>query len=107
MSSNLLPTSEEEWQAKARLAKFCVERLARLCGVSQRSLERTLKRKWTRCPREWLHDLRMADAQALLLEGCSVKETADAVGYRDPSHFSKVYRRHYAMLPACSKRKPV
>jgi AraC-like DNA-binding protein len=38
-------------------------------------------------------------AETLVLERKSVKETALALGYQDPHHFSRVFKAHFGLSP--------
>ena len=49
---------------------------------------------------DYLRCLRMDRAKQLLLAGeLSVAQVADAVGFADPYHFSRVFRQHEGMPP--------
>ena len=48
----------------------------------------------------------MMEARLSLLEGCSVKETAAAIGYRTSSHFSKTYKKHFGISPSSARCNP-
>src|SRR5688572_19930729 len=51
-------------------------------------------------PRRYLHVLRMKRARHLLEQtSLPVKDVMPLVGYRDPSHFSKDFRRRYGVGP--------
>jgi len=76
----LTRVTDQQWRAMAHAAHFNVQELAKLCGLPLRTLERSLKRKWNRCPQQWLHELRMMEARRLLLEGFSITENADSIG---------------------------
>lgn len=48
---------------------------------------------------EYLTEIRMKKAAALLLEGRTVKETASLTGFSDHNYFSRVFRQHYGISP--------
>lgn len=53
-------------------------------------------------PMEYLRGLRMEQAKRLLFESDqTVGEVAAAVGFDDPYHFSRVFRKHEGMSPTC------
>ncbi len=41
----------------------------------------------------------MEEGGTMLRKGWSVTETSLAVGYANPSHFAKLFRRHYGIAP--------
>lgn len=54
---------------------------------------------WT--PRSWLYEQRLLRARTLLLHSDSgVCDIGARVGFRDPSHFSRAFRRRYGASPA-------
>ena len=74
--------------------------VAAACGVSTAHLCRLFQRYAGISPHRLLVQLRMARAAALLLDGQRlVKEIAPLVGYEDPYHFSKVFKRVYGLSP--------
>ncbi len=80
---------------------FGVERLAELVGLSRRQLGRRLKDALGTSPSAFIRELRLARAAQLLeQEAGTVAEVAYAVGYRDPEHFSKQFRKAYDATPS-------
>jgi AraC-like DNA-binding protein len=52
-------------------------------------------------PGAFLREMRLARAAQLLeQESGTVSEVAYAVGYRDPEHFSKQFRKAYGVVPS-------
>jgi AraC-like DNA-binding protein len=89
----------ENWPARAAGASYCVYRLAEQCRVSTRTLDRFFEEKFGLPPWDWLHEERMKRARELLVDGSTVKETAVILGYRDPSHFSRDFKKHHGYPP--------
>ena len=80
---------------------FGVERLAEAVGLSRRQLGRRLKDALDTPPGAFIRALRLARAAQLLeQEAGTVAEVAYAVGYRDPEHFSKQFRKAYGATPS-------
>ena len=80
---------------------FGVERLAEAVGLSRRQLTRRLKDALGTAPGAFLRELRLARAAQLLGQGAgTVAEVAYAVGYRDPEHFSKQFRKAFGVTPS-------
>jgi AraC-like DNA-binding protein len=80
--------------------------LAEAYGVSVRVLERLFLRAFGDPPRRVLKRLRMQRAPELLGSGRNVKETAALLGYEDPSHFSREFKKHYGLAPTRSTNPP-
>ena len=49
--------------------------------------------------KEYIIKTRMEHAQILLKQGYSVNKTSLAVGYKDPTNFSKAYKKHFGESP--------
>ena len=76
--------------------------LATLCaevGVSVRTLQRVFRRDMGTDFESWRRQLRLTKAVELLLAGCSVKQAAFALGYRQCSTFVKMFRRTFGTTP--------
>jgi AraC-like DNA-binding protein len=58
-------------------------------------------------PRRWLNGLRMQRAIELLRDGSNIGETAFCLGYEDPSHFSREFKKHYGFAPSENANPPV
>jgi AraC-like DNA-binding protein len=70
------------------------------CAVSQAHLCRLFRRFGAESPYHLLVRLKMARAAALLLERrLLVKDVGQRVGYDDPYHFSKAFKRVYGLAP--------
>jgi AraC-like DNA-binding protein len=70
------------------------------CGTSAAHMCRLFQRYAGISPYQLLVRLRMARAAALLLDGERlVKQVGPLVGYEDPYHFSKAFKRVYGLSP--------
>ena len=76
------------------------EELAKLIAVSVRTLDRYFQKERGMSSYEWLGALRLLRAQELLREGAAVKEAAYETGFKQVSHFSRVYRKRFGQLPS-------
>jgi len=76
--------------------------VARALASSPRQLQRVYAQFGERTFREDLLARRMAAAAQLLVEQRSipVRDVARLVGYRQPMHFAKAFRRRYGLSPA-------
>ncbi len=93
-----------QWLALAENAKWTVGKLARLRGVSVRTLERHFIENKGLKPKQWLTQQRQQRAVELLRSGYSVKETAQQVEYASPGTFSREFTKHWGFSPICAKK---
>lgn len=90
----------DSWEELAEQASWSVMRFARVCAVSVRTLERYFLEHKGKCPKVWLNEKRQRKAVQLLHKGYSVKETANRLGYRWESTFSREFKKHWGFSPA-------
>lgn len=106
----------EEWSAGQQTALHVLHtlapscgydgrKLARMCNVSQRHLQRVFSARFARTPQAWLNERRLHTAWQMLQTAGSVKEVAYSLGFRRPSQFSRDFRRLFGLTPsqACSR----
>jgi len=89
----------EDWDERAREARFCLKELARQQEVPVRTLRRFLWERLGSCPREWLRELRMECAADLLARGKPVNEVAALLSYGSASQFSRAFKAHHGFAP--------
>ena len=78
-----------------------VSDLANHAGMSPSSFHTHFKSVTGTTPLQYQKDLRLIEARALLVERRqSVSETAYAVGYESPTHFSRDYSKKYGVAPS-------
>lgn len=78
-----------------------VPELARAAGMSPTSFHQHFKAVTGTTPLQYLKDLRLIAARALLAErGQGVSAAAYAVGYESPTHFSRDFRRKFGRPPS-------
>jgi AraC-like DNA-binding protein/mannose-6-phosphate isomerase-like protein (cupin superfamily) len=68
-------------------------------GASPRTIERIFRRELGVSFESWRRQFRLVKAIELLASGCSVKEVAFELGYRQPSAFVEVFRRTFSATP--------
>jgi len=76
------------------MAILCVK-----AGVGVRTLERTFRSEVGTNFETWRRQVRLMKAVELLVSGCSIKEVAYKVGYRQPSAFGEMFRRTFGTTP--------
>ncbi len=78
-----------------------VELLSFRLGVHRSTLTRLVTRQCGMAPQEYLTAFRLQIAMRMLHESTvSVKEIAEATGFRDQNYFGKVFRRHLGKSPS-------
>ena len=77
-----------------------VEDLARLCNISPVYLRRLFQQHFDTSPSRYIKILRLEKARELMLSGIySAAEVCFLSGFRDESHFSREFKRHYGQPP--------
>ncbi len=78
-----------------------LEAVAKGCGVEAAYLCRLFARYHDESPYQFLTRLRMEHASRLLLEDeASVRSVSEAMGYKDPFHFSRVFKSVHRVPPS-------
>lgn len=90
----------ENWEELAKRANWSVTRLAQLSGVSRKTLLKYFTTEKGMHPKKWLADRRQSIGLHLLRNGYSVKEVATAVGYKNPSSFSREFKNQRGVYPS-------
>ena len=88
------------WIALAFKSEFQAGRLATLCGVSMRTLQRRFASSASSTITEWLQRVRLREAYARLKRGMRVKEVAYDLGYTQLSNFSRDFKKEYGITPS-------
>ena len=75
-----------------------------LCGVSDTYFRKIFIAQFGTCPRSYITNKRLLQANALLNTGdySRISDVALAVGYEDPLYFSKVFHDKYGLSPSQS-----
>ena len=82
------------WTEIARQANYRPQRMATLCGVSFRTVQRHFRKHYSSTFTSWLEKHRMSEAHRRILEGDSVKEVCFDLGYQHPTQ-----------LPLCARQE--
>lgn len=101
-----LNTAEADKLARARdLMQAQLDRaltipyLSVTVGLNECRFKQGFRELYGTTPHQFLLDLRMQRARALLQSGCQVAQTAYAVGYRHPASFSAAFSRYFGQAP--------
>jgi|ERR1019366_3379511 transcriptional regulator GlxA family with amidase domain len=90
----------QNWPELARQANYSASALAKILGISVRTLHRYLLKQMGKSTKTWLAELRQHNAHELLYDGFSVKEAAACLGYKQPNNFSRKYKSQTGICPS-------
>lgn len=109
ISTDATVASSQAWQTYFRcrqhieqnyLKLSSVHDAARQCFINQAYMTRLFKRFANESPLQLLNRLKMTEAAELLCNhDMLVKEVAEAIGYADAGHFSRVFKGVYGIPP--------
>lgn len=91
----------ERWMQVHLTEDFEIEALAGEFGFSPASFRRHWKRHFSQSPRRHLIELRLQEAERLLLAmpGATIAEVAYQCGFSDQRYFATLFRRHSGLSP--------
>jgi AraC-like DNA-binding protein len=95
-----LLTANLDWIKLARTARFQRREFAKLCSVSPGRLSTFFVEHFKRPPQDWLDELRMWDGFQALCEGVPLKTVAFNLGFKQPSHFSRMFTQYHGICPS-------
>jgi|GEM_PF-1282967 len=88
-----------DWERLAREAEFKSSKMASLCLISERQLQRLFKKKIKRTPSEWLRQLQCRLARDLICKGYSNKAAAAELKFASTAHFCRVFKNCFGASP--------
>jgi AraC-like DNA-binding protein len=94
-----LPPSQVIQMSLANQSNYQPLKMARLCQISLRHLERTLKVESGCTPREWLKTQRLNNALLMLRKAQSVKQVAYALAYPQIPQFCREFKIRFGITP--------
>lgn len=74
--------------------------IARRAAMSPSALHQHFKKLTALSPMQYVQQLRLHEARALLLSGLGVAEAGSVVGYNSPSQFSREFKRLFGVPPS-------
>ena len=79
-----------------------IERLARLCCISDTYFRKLFVSRFHVTPQEYVISKRISHAKAIMEGGDfdSISAVASLVGYKDPLYFSKAFKKMYGISPS-------
>ncbi len=88
-----------DWEHLARESDFDPAKMASLCLISQRQLQRFFKKSFQMNPRDWLRILRCSAARKLIAQGYSTKAAAAEMKFATEAHFCREFRKVFGVSP--------
>ena len=89
----------ENWEKLANQAGFEPGKMAALCPISLRQMERFFARYFGKTPEEWMLDLKCRLAKELIARGYSTKAVAAEFRFASESHFCHQFKKAYGTSP--------
>jgi AraC-like DNA-binding protein len=89
----------EEWETLAKHAHFQPGRLAALCPISLRHLERFFEENLQKTPSRWLRELQCRLAKDLISKGFSNKAVTAELKFASQSHFCREFKKIFGVSP--------
>jgi AraC-like DNA-binding protein len=81
-----------------------IARIATRLKVSHEHLSRQFRRDFGMSPRQYLHQLRVADAPLFLARGEAIADVSQEIGYGDLSRFYKQFRKRTKTSPGVCRK---
>lgn len=96
----------QQWLAEHYDRPHPVAEVTRNSGLSERSFKRRFREATGLSPMAYVQNMRLEEAKQYLESGDEpVEAIAGAVGYEDPSFFSRLFRRQVGLTPAQYRRR--
>ncbi len=85
-----------------------MDEYARLSGRSLATFKRDFKKKYNDTPRNWLNSKRLQYARSLLISSeLNMSEVCFECGFRNVSHFNKLFKEHFGLTPSQYKSEKI
>ena len=88
-----------DWPERATSALWCIDTLAKNCGVSVSTLERFFQATHGQCPHAWMNAERMRRARELLERRERIKDIKILLGYEHAQNFSAAFTKFHGYSP--------
>lgn len=84
----------------AKQAEFRPAKMATLCSMSERHLQRIFKKHLQRTPGQWLRELQVRLAKQLLAQGYSTKAAAAELNFATDAHLCREFKKVFGTFPS-------
>jgi AraC-like DNA-binding protein len=89
----------EEWEQVAREADFNPSKMASLCCISERQLQRLFRKHLHCTPSHWLRELQCRLAKQLISQGYSNRAAAAQLKFSTESHLCREFKKVFGTSP--------
>ena len=89
----------QDWEQVAKQAEFKPAKMASLCSMSERHLQRIFKKHLQRTPSQWLRELQCRLAKQLISQGYSSKAAAAELNFATDAHFCREFKKVFGTPP--------
>src|SRR5512133_2586289 len=89
----------QDWESIAVRANFQPARMAAICSVSLRQLERFFRDHFKQMPRDWVRELRCRLAHHRFEEGFTNKAVTTDLHFGNASQLCHDFKRYYGISP--------
>ena len=86
-------------------SSLSIDEIASLCKISVSTLEKTVNKYLGYGAITHYNTLKMNKAQAMLINGATVKETAFTLGFSNQNYFSSRFKKYYGYAPSSFKNR--
>jgi len=90
---------DRDWEQMAREVGYKPAKMASLCSISDRQLQRLFKERFHCTPRRWLRDLQCRRAKDLIAQGYSSKAAAAELNFATEAHFCREFKKVFGASP--------
>lgn len=85
--------------------EWTIEKIAAECNVSKSQLFRLFRTTFDQSPAQWLKSYRLSQSRRMLVDSeNSISEIAFEIGYKDPLHFSRDFKKSVGVSPSQFRR---
>jgi AraC-like DNA-binding protein len=88
-----------DWETIAKKATYKPAKMALLCDMSERQLQRIFKKSFGCTPRVWLRNLQCRTAKDLIAQGYSTKAAAAELSFATEAHFCREFKKLFGASP--------
>lgn len=89
------------------IGTISIQNLARTVNLERSYFSRLFHEQLGISPQQWLLQTRMAHAARMLLEGQTISETAEMVGYADEKSFSRAFSKAMRIPPSLYRKSHI
>jgi transcriptional regulator GlxA family with amidase domain len=90
----------QNWPELAKETNWSAAKLAKLCGVSVRTLRRHMLKESGETTKSWLAEERRHHMLQLVRDGAPLKTVSSTLGFKHPTNFSRYFKNSFGVCPS-------